>query len=221
MSLLARVRAAPRLASRANTTAARAARAHGGPRRRPPRGDARDHQGVAPALGVSGNDTGRISRGCWRYPLTPVVPSAGAVHKRSVLEQTGWNIRGRVLSGADDRGSGQRERVSPDRGESELVGHRRRDRRAAPLHGCPVRQSPSVVLITAQRQYRCRQRRRVLSGLLLCDRSCLCAMAYQPYTPREHRHQDDDDQSDQKELYCHGRSMFLSRSSVFHFLLRL
>jgi len=71
MSLLARVRAAPRLASRANTTAARAARAHGGPRRRPPRGDARDHQGVAPALGVSGNDTGRISRGCWRYPLTP------------------------------------------------------------------------------------------------------------------------------------------------------
>jgi len=35
MILLARVRAAPRLASRANTTAARAARAHARPRRRP------------------------------------------------------------------------------------------------------------------------------------------------------------------------------------------
>jgi len=34
-------------------------------------------------------------------------------------------------------------------------------------------------------------------------------MAYQPYPPREHRHHDDDDESDQKQLYCHGRSMFL------------
>jgi hypothetical protein len=52
-------------------------------------------------------------------------------------------------------------------------------------------------------------RRRVLSGLLLCDRCCLFAMAYQPYPSREHRHHDDDDESDQKQLYCHGRSMFL------------
>ena len=74
----------------------------------------------------------------------------------------------------------------------------------------PVRQSPSLVLTTAQGQDRCRQRRRVLSGLLLCDRCCcLFAMAYQPYPPREHRHHDDDDESDQKQLDCHGRSMFL------------
>jgi len=55
----------------------------------------------------------------------------------------------------------------------------------------------------------CRQGRRVLSGLLLCDRCCLFAMAYQPHPPREHRHHDDEDESDQKQLYCHDRSMFL------------
>lgn len=45
-------------------------------------------------------------------------------------------------------------------------------------------------------------------------------MAYQPHPPRDHRHHDDDDESDQKQLYCHGRSMFPERSSVSPFLLR-
>ena len=80
---------------------------------------------------------------------------------------------------------------------------------AVPATRSPVRQSPSLVLTTAQGQDRCRQGRRVLSGLLLCDRCCLLATACQPYPPREHRHHDDDDESDQKQLYCHGRSMFL------------
>jgi hypothetical protein len=39
--------------------------------------------------------------------------------------------------------------------------------------------------------------------------------------PREDRHHDDDDESDQKQLYRHGRSMFLQRSSASPFLLRL
>ena len=96
----------------------------------------------------------------------------------------------------------------PYRGESEFLGHRRRDHRAVPLHG-PLYGNHRPLFSRRPKARIAVVKGAAFSGLLLCDRCCPFAMAYQPYPPREHRHHDDDDESDQKQLYCHGRSMFL------------